>query len=77
MKSRLFKAILSLAMAVCMAVPFSAVCFAAEYDETPAVATVSTQDSTEDTMNVAVSTLSVARSGVIEGPHYCKIRQNI
>lgn len=43
MKSKLFNAILSLAMAVCMLVPVSAVCFADEYDETQAVATVSTK----------------------------------
>lgn len=70
MKSKLFKAILSLAMAVCMLVPVSAVCFADEYDETQAVATVSTQGNDEDNMNETASPLSVTRSGVIYGPLY-------
>lgn len=67
MKSRLFKVILSLAMAVCMAVPFSVGCFAAEYEETPAaVATESAQDNNEDGIHANAIPLSIMRSGYLE-----------
>lgn len=69
MHTKLFKVILSVAMAFCLAVPFSSVCFAEDCAEpvTP-VTTVPMTESSDSAMQSNV--LSEARSGVIYGPVY-------